>query len=95
VSTAPTHRTQSEDTTYEVEQRISEHWRSLAPAEKAALVGEASAALGELSLAGVKQRLPDACRRELELRLLARLYGRDIVRTLLGIDVPEESVRFA
>lgn len=91
----PGSRTQSEDTAHEVEQKLSEHWRSMDPAEKAALVGEASVALHELSLAGLEQRLPDASRRELELRLLALLYGKEMVRTLLGIEVPEESVRFA
>ena len=74
---------------------LFERWRSMDPAEKAALVGEASVGLRELGLAGLEQRLPDASRRELELRLLALLYGKEIVRTLLGIEVPDESVRFA
>ena len=91
----PGYRTQSEDTSYEAEQRLFERWRSMDPAEKAALVGEASVALRELSLAGLEQRLPAASRRELELRLLALLYGKEIVRNLLGIEVPDESVRFA
>jgi len=97
VSTTPPpgYRTQSEDTSYEVEQMLFERWRSMDPAEKAALVGEASVGLRELGLAGLEQRLPDASRRELELRLLALLYGKEIVRTLLGIEVPDESVRFA
>jgi hypothetical protein len=97
VSTTPPpgYRTQSEDTSYEVEQMLFERWRSMDPAEKAALVGDSSAALRELSLAGLEQRLPDASPRELELRLLALLYGKELVRALLGIEVPDESVRFA
>jgi len=65
------------------------------PAEKAALIGEASVALQELCLAGLEQRLPDASPRELELRALALLYGKETVRDLLGVDVPDEGERFS
>jgi len=91
----PGYRTQSEDTSYEVEQMLFERWRSMDPAEKAALVGAASVALQDLTMAGLEQRLPAASRRELELRALALMYGKEIVRDLLGIEVPDESVRFA
>lgn len=94
-SPPPGYRTQSEDTSYEVEQMLFERWRSMDPAEKAALVGAASVALQDLTMAGLEQRLPEASRRELELRALALLYGKEIVRDLLGVDVPDESVRFA
>ena len=65
------------------------------PSEKAGLIGEASVALRELSMAGLEQRLPGASRRELELRALALLYGKELVRDLIGVEVPDESVRFA
>ena len=74
---------------------LFERWRSMDPTEKAALIGDASEALLELSLAGLEQRLPDASRRELELRAVALRYGKEIVRDLLGVEVPDESVRFA
>jgi hypothetical protein len=91
----PGYRTQSEDTSYEVEQMLFERWRSMDPTEKAALVGAASVALQDLTMAGLEQRLPGASRRELELRALALMYGKELVRDLAGIEVPDESVRFA
>jgi hypothetical protein len=96
VSTTPPpgYRTQSEDTSYEVELMLFERWRSMDPAEKAALIGDASEALLELNLAGLAQRLPDASQRELELRAVALRYGKELVRDLLGVEVPDESVRF-
>jgi hypothetical protein len=89
----PGYRTQSEDTSYEVEQMLFERWRSMDPAEKAVLVGAASVALQDLTMAGLEQRLPEASRRELELRALALMYGKEVVHDLLGVDVPDESVR--
>jgi hypothetical protein len=89
----PGYRTQSEDTSYEVEQMLFERWRSMDPTEKVALVGAASVALQDLTMAGLEQRLPEASRRELELRALALRYGQELVRELLGVDVPDESVR--
>lgn len=91
----PGYRTQSEDTSYEAEQILFQRWRTMDPAEKAALVGEASAALRELGLAGLEQRLVGASRRELELRGLALAYGKETVLRLLGIEIPDESVRIA
>lgn len=97
VSTTPPpgYRTQSEDTSFEAEQILFRRWRSMDPAETAALVGEASLALQELGMAGLEQRLPGASRRELELRALALRYGKQMVRDLLGIEIPDESVRLA
>jgi len=74
---------------------LFERWRTMSSAEKAELVGHASVALQELSLAGLEQRLPGASQRELELRALALRYGKETVRALLGVEVPDESVRFA
>ncbi len=92
-SAPPGYRTQSEDTSYEVERLLFEHWRSLDPSEKAALVSRASLALHQLCLAGLAHRLPTAGQRELELRAMALKYGKETVRRLLGIAVPEEDER--
>ena len=91
----PGYRTQSEDTSYETELLLFERWRSMDPTEKAELMGAASVALQDLTMAGLEQRLPGASRRELELRAMALMYGKDVVRQVLGVDVPDESVRIA
>jgi hypothetical protein len=89
----PGYRTQSEDTSYAAERLLFERWRSMDPDEKARLVSSASAALHELCVAGLVQRLPGASAREIELRALALKYGKALVRDLLGVEVPDESVR--
>lgn len=87
------YRTQSEDTSYEAELVLLARWRALSPDEKAALTNRASSDLRCLTLAGLRHRLPDAGESELQARALAQCYGKDLVRRLLGIDVPDESVR--
>jgi hypothetical protein len=87
------YRTQSEDTSYEAEQALFEHWRSLEPHEKARIVARACQDLHRLCLAGLAHRLPEAGPRELELRALALKYGPELVRRLLGVEIPPESVR--
>jgi len=89
----PGYRLQSEDTDYETELRLFERWSSMEPHEKAALVDQASRDLRALSLAGLRQRIPEASEHELSLRYLALAHGRDLVKRLFGIDVPDESVR--
>ena len=84
---------QSEDTSYEVELMLFERWRSMDPGEKAALVGQASSDLRETLLAGLRHRMPSATERELQIRLLALAHGKEIVHRMLGVDVPNESVR--
>lgn len=87
------YRTQSEDTSYEAELVLLERWRALRPDEKAALANQASSDLRRLTLAGLRHRLPGASESELQARVLALCYGKDLVRRLLGIDVPDENVR--
>lgn len=87
------YRPQSEDATYEIERFQFERWSTLSPSEKAAIGSSASLALHQLCLAGLAHQYPSASGRELELRAMARKYGRDVVRRLVGVDVPEEDVR--
>jgi hypothetical protein len=89
----PGYVTQSEDTSYEVELRLFERWRSMPLDEKAALIARTSRDLHTLCLAGLRQRLPMASERELELRAMALKYGKELVRRTLGVDVPDESSR--
>jgi hypothetical protein len=89
----PGYRTQSEDTSYAAELVLFERWRGMSLDEKAALVAESSRDLHTLCLAGLRHRLPQASARELEIRAMALKYGKEIVQRVLGIDVPDESVR--
>ena len=89
----PGYRTQSEDTSYEVEQMLFERWRSMDPDEKAALVAQASRDLHSLCVAGLAHRIPAAGTRELELRARALEYGEELLRRMLGVEIPDESVR--
>ncbi|MEZ5977270.1 MAG: hypothetical protein R3F34_03530 [Planctomycetota bacterium] len=94
-SPPPGYRTQSEDTSYAAERLLFERWSTMRPSEKVQLVGEMSDAIRQMARVGLRRRFPEACAREIELRLVAQLYGRDLVRRLMGIDVPDEDVRFA
>jgi hypothetical protein len=89
------YRLQSEDTSYETELLLIERWRSMTPDEKAALTAQASRDLRNLTLAGLRQRIPEASERELGIRFAALAYGRDLVRRVMGIEVPPEDVRIS
>jgi hypothetical protein len=72
----------SADTTAEIEDRQVQAWRRLSPGERLRLVSDASRAVGDLSLAGIRHRYPDASERERFLRLAAIRLGVDTVRRL-------------
>lgn len=57
------------DTSPEVEQRQIERWRTMTPAEKAAIVTGLTQATFEMTRAGVRHRYPDASPREQYLRV--------------------------
>lgn len=67
-----------------------EHLRSLAPAERLRIAAELSMSVRQLAEAGIRQSHPDASPSELAVRLAVRLYGREVVRQVLG-DVPPEA----
>jgi len=89
----PGYRLQSEDTSYETELLLFERWRAMTPREKAMLADRASRDLRELTLAGLRQRLPEAGEHELRIRFAALAYGKDLVQRVMGIEVPDEDVR--
>ena len=68
------------DTSPEVERMQIERWRHMSPAEKAAMVSGLTQATCELSLAGIRERYPDASSRELFLRLAMLRLGPDLAR---------------
>jgi len=84
------YRTQSMDTTPEVERLLFDAYRRMASWEKVRRVSESTRACQELALAGMRERHPGASERELELRLAAlrldcetmiRVYGWDPAQT--------------
>lgn len=78
-------RTQSRDTDPWAERILLDHWRSLQPWEKAALVTDLSKALHRLSLAGLAARFPEADASEIELRAARLRLGPDLSRLLPGL----------
>lgn len=70
----------SADTSAEIERRQIARWRAASPAEKLAVVSGLTAAAYRLSLAGVRQRYPDATPREHFLRLAIVTLGPDLAR---------------
>ena len=87
------YRLQSEDTDYETELLLFERWRSMSPHEKAALTAQASRDLRSLTLAGLRQRLPEANEHELGIRFAVLAYGKELVERVMGITVPGEDTR--
>ena len=87
------YRLQAEDTSYEIELLLLERWRAMTPEEKAALTAQASRDLRSLTLAGLRQRMPEASEHELGIRFAALAYGKDLVKRVMGIEVPPEDVR--
>jgi hypothetical protein len=66
------------DTSPEIEQRQVERWRTMSPAEKAAVVSGLTITAYELAMAGIRQRHPGASPREQFLRLAVITLGRDL-----------------
>jgi hypothetical protein len=44
-----------------------------------------SQAVRELAIAGIRSAHPGASEREVDIRLAARLYGRDVARRIYGV----------
>jgi hypothetical protein len=82
-------RTQSRDTSAEIERRQIEAWRAMNPAQKLAIVSQLTLACEELARAGIRERHPNATGREIELRLGALRLGRDTMIRVFGWD-PEQ-----
>ncbi len=72
-------RTQSRDTAPWAERMLIEHWRSMLPWEKAALVSELSGALHRLSVAGLEARFPNAGPEEIERRAARLRLGPELM----------------
>jgi len=74
------------DTSPEAERVVIARLRELAPWQKLQQVVEMNAALRQLSLAGLKNRYPDASAEELQRRLAAVWLEPELVRRAYGWD---------
>jgi len=68
------------DTSDEVERRQIEQWRTMSPAQKAAIVSRLTQATYALACAGVRQRHPNADKREQFLRVALITLGPELAR---------------
>src|SRR5262245_35013639 len=70
------------DTSAAIEQRQVEAWRRMSAAEKLQLVSDATRAVVDLSLAGIRHRHPAASDRECFLRFACIVLGGDVARSV-------------
>jgi hypothetical protein len=68
------------DTCAAIERRQVEAWRRMSPAEKLQLVSDATQAVVDLSLAGIRRRHPAASDRECFLRFACIVLGGENAR---------------
>ena len=80
------YRTQSEDTSEEVERILIEAWRRWTPAEKLARMMAMTRRIQEVQLAEIKRRHPDAGEWELKMRLASRRLEPELMRRAFGWD---------
>lgn len=80
------YRTQSTDTTYDIERRLVDAWRRMPACEKARQLLDCCRMVEQLSLTGVRLRHPNVDERELFLRAAALRLGRDLMIEVYGWD---------
>jgi hypothetical protein len=76
----------AEDTAPEIEALLVEHYRQLVPHQKVAIILDLNRTSEEAALAGIRERHPNADERELQLRLAALKYGRELMVKAYGWD---------
>jgi hypothetical protein len=74
------------DTRPEVEERMLLLYRQMTPQQKAVHVFDLNEATRELSAARIRREHPELSEREVDVRVAALVYGRDLVRRATGID---------
>jgi hypothetical protein len=74
------------DTPPEVERIMIELWRKATPEQKLARMCGIGRMLNELVRADLRQRYPDATEREMQLRVAARSYDRELMIKAFGWD---------
>jgi hypothetical protein len=74
------------DTRPDIEERMLELYRAMTPQEKAVRIFDLNGAARALSAARIQKDHPELSEREVEVRVAALVYGRDLVRRAVGID---------
>jgi len=82
----------SPDTSAEVHRLLIERWREMKSWQKAGIVDALSRDCEALSLAGIRQRHPDASAEEERLRLGALRVGRELMIRAFGWDPLERGL---
>lgn len=80
------YRTQSPDTSFDVERILIEAYRRMSPWEKAQRIAELVQAVDTLALAGIRDRYPEASERECRLRLAALRLDRETMMLAFAWD---------
>lgn len=78
------------DTAPSIEAKMLELYSTLSPAQKANKVFDLMRATRELSALRIRSEHPELSQREVEVRVAALIYGRDLVRRATGIDAGPE-----
>jgi hypothetical protein len=74
------------DTRPEIERIVLDAYRRMSPAEKLVRVFDLTSATRELSAARIRAEHPGLSAREIDVRVAALVYGRDLVLKATGID---------
>ncbi len=73
-----------QDTEPWAEEILFKHWRTLSPDEKWAIMSEASIAVEQLSIDGLRRRFPLDSEENLRLRAAALRVGREVFERWTG-----------
>jgi len=79
-------KTQSPDTSPEIERIIIEHYRRMSASEKFKIVDDLTRATISLAMSGVRSRHPAAEEREYRLRAASRWLDPELMRKAYGWD---------
>ena len=80
------YRTQSPDTSREVEELLVDRWRAMTPTEKLWLLDDLQQTASLAARAGIRTRNPRADEDEIQLRLAALRYDREFMIEVFGWD---------
>ena len=83
-------KTQSEDTSPEIERRLIEGMRRMSAAEKFRRIGELMRAMEILAMEDVRHRHPEADEWECRLRVASRRVPPELMKKAFGWDVEEK-----
>ena len=79
-------RTLAEDTSWEAEELLLEHYRKLEAHEKVAIILELNRQADDAALAGLIERYPDDSEHVRSLRLASLKLGAELMRKAYGWD---------